>query len=48
MPSSSTKERKAKFNADDMIFRNKSNLSGYFDIEYNSAESPKKKRHQNR
>ena len=39
MPSPSTKERKAKFNTDDLIFRKKSNLSGYFDIEYNSAES---------
>ena len=38
MPSPSTKERKAKFNTDDLIFRKKSNLSGYFDIEYNSAE----------
>ena len=32
-------KRKAKFNTDDLIFRKKSNLSGYFDIEYNSAES---------
>ena len=39
MPSPSTKERKAKFNTDDLIFRKKSNLSGYFDIEYNFAES---------
>ena len=39
MPSPSTKERKAKFNTDDLIFRKKSNLSGYFDIVYNSAES---------
>ena len=39
MSSLSTKERKAKFNGDDLIFRKKSNLSGYFDIEYNSAES---------
>ena len=39
MPSLSIKERKAKFNTDDLIFRKKSNLSGYFDIEYNSAES---------
>ena len=39
MPSLSTKERKAKFNTDDLIFRKKSNLSSYFDIEYNSAES---------
>ena len=39
MPSPSTKERKAKFNTDDLIFRKKSNLSGYFDVEYNSAES---------
>ena len=39
MPSLSIKERKAKFNTDDLIFRKKSNLSSYFDIEYNSAES---------
>ena len=39
MPSPSTKERKAKFNTDDLVFRKKSNLSGYFDIEYNFAES---------
>ena len=39
MSSQSTKERKAKFNTDDLTFRKKSNLSGYFDIEYNSAES---------
>ena len=39
MSSLSTKERKAKFNTDDLIFRKKSNLSSYFDIEYNSAES---------
>ena len=39
MLSSSTKERKAKFDTDDLIFRKKSNLSGYFDIKYNSAES---------
>ena len=39
MPSLSTKERKAKFNTDDLIFRKKSNLSSYVDIEYNSAES---------
>ena len=38
MPSLSTKERKAKFIADDLIFRKKSNLSSYFDIKYNSAE----------
>ena len=42
MLSLSTKERKAKFNTDDLIFRKKSNLSGYFDIEYNFAESPTK------
>ena len=42
MPSLSTKERKAKFIADDLIFRKKSNLSSYFDIKYNSAESPRK------
>ena len=34
MSSLSTKERKAKFNTDDLIFRKKSNLSSYFDIEY--------------
>ena len=39
MPSLLTKERKAKFNTDDLIFRKRSNLSSYFDIEYNSAES---------
>ena len=39
MSSLSTKERKAKFNTDDLIFRKKSNLSSSFDIEYNSAES---------
>ena len=39
MPSLSIKERKAKFNTDDLIFRKKSNLSSYVDIEYNSAES---------
>ena len=39
MPSLSTKERKAKFNNDDPIFRKKSNLSSYVGIEYNSAES---------
>ena len=47
MPSLSIKERKAKFNTDDLIFRKESNLpsgtllslSSYFDIEYNSAES---------
>ena len=38
MLSPSTKERKAKFNTDDLIFRKKSNLSCYFDIEYNSSE----------
>ena len=37
--SPSTKERKAEFNTDDLIFRKKSNLSGFFGIEYNSAES---------
>ena len=43
----STKERKAKLNTDDLIFRKKSNLpsgtllslSSYIDIEYNPAES---------
>ena len=39
MSSLSKKERKVKFNTDDLIFRKKSNLSNYFDIEYNSAES---------
>ena len=39
MPSLSTKERKAKFNTDDLIFRKKSNLSSYFNTECNSAES---------
>ena len=39
MPSLSTKERKEKFNTDDLIFRKKSKLSSYVDIEYNSAES---------
>ena len=43
MSSLSTKERKAKFNNDDLIFRKKSNLSSYFDSEYNSAESLKNK-----
>ena len=38
MPSLSTKEKKAKFNTDYLIFRKKSNLSSYVDIEYNSAE----------
>ena len=47
MPKLSTKERKAKFNTDDLIFRKESNLpfrtllslSSYVDIECNSAES---------
>ena len=39
MPSLSIKERKAKFNTDDLIFRKRSNLSSYVDVEYNSAES---------
>ena len=39
MLSPSTKERKAELNTDDLIFRKKSNLSGFFGIEYNSAES---------
>ena len=47
MPNLSTKERKAKFNTDDLIFRKESNLpfgtllslSSYADIKYNSAES---------
>ena len=51
MPSLSVKERKAKFNTDDLIFRKESNLpsgtllslSSYVDIEYNSAESLRNK-----
>ena len=39
MSSLSTKKRKVKFNTDDLMFRKKSNLSSYFDTEYNSAES---------
>ena len=47
MPSLSIKERKAKFDTDDLIFKTESNLSSgtllplssYVDIEYNSAES---------
>ena len=47
MPSLSTKERNAKFNTDDLIFRKKLNLpsrtllslSSYVYTEYNSAES---------
>ena len=47
MPNLSAKERKAKFNTDDLTFRKESNLSSrtllslssYVDIEYNSAES---------
>ena len=47
MPNLSTKEIKAKFNTDDLIFRKESNLpfktllslSSYVDIEYNFAES---------
>ena len=41
MPSLSTKDRKAKFNANDLIFRKKFNLpSGtLLPAEYNSAES---------
>ena len=39
MLSLSTKEKKAKFNTNDLVFRKNSNLSSYFDIEYNSAES---------
>ena len=46
MPSLSTKERKAKFNTDDLIFRKKFSLpsgallslSSYVDIERSSAE----------
>ena len=51
MPSLSVKERKAKFNTDDLIFRKESNLSSgtllslscYVDIEYNFAESLRNK-----
>ena len=47
MPNLSTKERKAKLNTDDLIFRKESSLpsgtllslSSYIDIEYNSAKS---------
>ena len=40
MPVLSIKERKAKFNTDNLIFRKESNLpSGYVDNEYHSAES---------
>ena len=39
MSSLSTKERKVKFNTDDLIFRKKSNLSNYSGIQYNPAES---------
>ena len=41
MPSLATKERKAKFNTDDLIFRKESTLpSGtLLSAEYNSAES---------
>ena len=47
MPNLSTKERKAEFNANDLIFRKESNLppatllflSSYVDIEYNFAKS---------
>ena len=43
MPSRSIKERKAKFDTDNLIFRKESNLpsglSSYVDIGYNSAES---------
>ena len=50
-PNLSTKERKAKFNTDDLIFRRESNLpfetllflSSYVGSEYNSAESLTKK-----
>ena len=43
MPSLSIKERKAKLNTDDPIFRKKSNLSSHVDFKYNSAESLTKK-----
>ena len=39
MPSLSIKERKAKLNTDDLVFRKKSNLPSHVDFEYNSAES---------
>ena len=39
MSSLSKTERKVKFNTDNLIYRKKSNLSSYFDIEYNSDES---------
>ena len=47
MPNLSTKERKAEFNTNDLIFRKESNLpsatllslSSYVDIEYNFAKS---------
>ena len=47
MPGLSIKQRKAKFNTDDLIFRKESNLpsgtllplSSYVYVEYNSAES---------
>ena len=47
MSSLSTKERKAKFNTDTkfntgMIFRKKSNLSSYFDVEYHPAGSSRR------
>ena len=38
MSSVSTKERKVKCNAENLIFRRKSNLSSSFDTEYNSAK----------
>ena len=43
MSSLSTKERKAKFNNDNLILRKNSNLSNYIDTEYNSAKSLTKK-----
>ena len=39
MSSLSKKERKVNFNTGNLIFRKKSNLSSYFEIEYNSTES---------
>ena len=39
MPSLSTKERRVKFNTNDLIFLKKSDLSSYFDIKCSSAES---------
>ena len=32
-------KKSKKFNTDDLIFRKNSNLSSYYDVEYNPAES---------